>query len=60
MRAIIIAILFCLGAWIASPGPAQCNNVWCPTYTCYGAGTCGINCQCMSQDSSGGVCVSIQ
>ena len=45
------------GGLTLMPATAECR--WCPSYTCYGASTCG-QCVCMSRDYSGGDCVDIQ
>lgn len=55
---LILGILAIFGGVFALwPKPASCG--WCPTYKCYGEGTCG-SCVCMSKDYSGGTCVDLQ
>jgi hypothetical protein len=38
---------------------AKCS--WCPSYRCFGAGTCGQGCQCITWGGeTSGRCVSVE
>ena len=58
MRLLALTLVLAAGALLGTPNSARC--AWCPTYKCYGANSCGMNCQCLSTDYSGGKCVSLQ
>ena len=57
MRLILAIALTIAASLLAGPQPADC--AWCPTYACYSAGSCGLNCFCLFSPGSGvGSCYS--
>lgn len=59
---ILSALALTAGLWVGhatTPNTAQC--VYCPSYTCFGANSCGTGCVCMKESGkTSGRCVSFE
>jgi len=61
LKTLLVLAVVAMGVLSISVKPKKAQCAWCPSYTCYGANSCGYGCSCVTTGGqAGGQCVSIQ